>query len=56
MVRMGFVVFLEVQFDIEVIGEVFDGGEGVWFVVELLFDVILMDFVMEGMDGIEVIK
>lgn len=56
MVRMGLAAFLEAQPDIEVIGEASDGSEGVRLAVELSPDVILMDLVMEGMDGIEATK
>lgn len=56
MVRMGLAAFLEAQPDIEVIGEASDGSEGVRLAVELSPDVILMDLVMEGMDGIQATK
>lgn len=56
MVRMGLAAFLEAQPDIEVIGEASDGSEGVRLAAELSPDVILMDLVMEGMDGIEATK
>lgn len=47
---------MEAQPDIDVIGEASDGSEGVQLAVELKPDVILMDLVMEGMDGIEATK
>nr|MDH3098629.1 response regulator transcription factor [Bacillus velezensis] len=56
MVRMGLAAFLESQPDIEVAGEASDGREGVDLAAELLPDVILMDLVMDGMDGIEATK
>ncbi len=56
MVRMGLAAFLEAQPDIEVIGEASDGSEGVRLAAELSPDVILMDLVMEGMDGIQATK
>lgn len=56
MVRMGLAAFLEAQPDIEVIGEASDGREGVRLAAKLSPDVILMDLVMEGMDGIEATK
>lgn len=56
MVRMGLAAFLEAQADIEVIGEASDGSQGVQLAVQLKPDVILMDLVMEGMDGIEATK
>lgn len=40
----------------EVVGEVENGCEGVDMVLELCLDIILMDLVMDEMDGIEVIK
>ncbi|NPC94130.1 response regulator transcription factor [Bacillus sp. WMMC1349] len=56
MVRMGLSAFLEAQPDIEVIGEASDGRHGVKLAIETHPDVILMDLVMEGMDGIEATK
>ncbi|MEW4059496.1 response regulator transcription factor [Bacillus siamensis] len=56
MVRMGLAAFLEAQPDIEVAGEASDGQQGVDLAVALLPDVILMDLVMDGMDGIEATK
>ncbi|MBS2993676.1 response regulator transcription factor, partial [Rhodococcus erythropolis] len=56
MVRMGLAAFLEAQPDIEVAGEASDGQQGVDLAAELLPDVILMDLVMDGMDGIEATK
>ncbi|WP_265605927.1 response regulator transcription factor [Bacillus velezensis] len=56
MVRMGLAAFLEAQPDIEVAGEASDGRQGVDLAAELLPDVILMDLVMDGMDGIEATK
>ncbi|ALC84231.1 MULTISPECIES: response regulator [Bacillus] len=56
MVRMGLAAFLEAQSDIEVVGEASDGETGVKMAVDLKPDVILMDLVMEGMDGIEATK
>ena len=56
MVRMGLETFLETEPDMEVIGEASDGSEGVKMALELRPDVILMDLVMERMDGIEATK
>jgi NarL family two-component system response regulator LiaR len=52
-VRQGLRDFLELQEDIEVIGEASSGEEGVQFARELLPDVVLMDLVMPGIDGVE---
>lgn len=60
MVRIGISSYLAMQDDIEVIGEASDGQEGIDIVLSLRPDVILMDLVMEKMDGItatrEIIK
>ncbi|SFG38384.1 two component transcriptional regulator, LuxR family [Desulfotomaculum arcticum] len=53
MVRMGLAAYLATDEEIEVIGEASDGEEGVQLALSLRPDVILMDLVMEGMDGIE---
>ncbi|WP_034680318.1 response regulator [Caldalkalibacillus mannanilyticus] len=53
MVRMGLATFLSTEPDIEVVGEANNGKEGVELAIQLEPDVILMDLVMEGMDGIE---
>jgi NarL family two-component system response regulator LiaR len=52
-VRQGLRDFLELQGDIEVIGEASSGEEGVQLARELLPDVVLMDLVMPGIDGVE---
>ncbi|WP_129671953.1 response regulator transcription factor [Candidatus Chloroploca sp. Khr17] len=52
-VRQGLRDFLELQDDIEVVGEASSGEEGVQLARELLPDVVLMDLVMPGIDGVE---
>ncbi|MGP2440678.1 response regulator [Streptomyces sp. JW3] len=55
-VRRGLRTFLEVQDDIEVVGEAADGAEGVARATELNPDVILMDVKMPGMDGVDALR
>ncbi|KQX81751.1 MULTISPECIES: response regulator transcription factor [unclassified Streptomyces] len=55
-VRRGLRTFLEVQDDIEVVGEAADGAEGVTLAEELKPDVVLMDVKMPGMDGVEALR
>lgn len=53
MVRLGVSSYLSIQEDIEVVGEAENGLIGYNKALELRPDVILMDLVMEVMDGIE---
>lgn len=56
MVRIGVTAYLSAQPDIDVIAEADDGGEAVRLSLDLRPDIILMDLVMEEMDGIEATK
>src|SRR5216683_8355400 len=53
LVREGARAFLEAQPDFVVVGSVGSGGEAVLVAADLAPDVVLMDLVMPGMDGIE---
>jgi DNA-binding NarL/FixJ family response regulator len=55
-VRRGLRTFLEIQDDIEVVGEAADGSEGVAQAESLRPDVVLMDIKMPGTDGIEALR
>ncbi|MFJ8002670.1 response regulator [Streptomyces sp. NPDC096310] len=55
-VRRGLRTFLEIQPDIEVVGEAADGAGGVARAEELRPDVVLMDIKMPGADGIEALR
>jgi DNA-binding NarL/FixJ family response regulator len=52
-VRQGLRDFLEVQEGIAIVGEASSGEEGVHLARELIPDVVLMDLVMPGIDGVE---
>lgn len=56
MVRQGLRVFLEVQPDIEVVGEAGDGAVAARMAQELRPDVVLLDLVMPGTDGVAAIE
>lgn len=56
MVRLGYSAYLSIQDDIEVVGEAEDGQHGYERALALRPDIILMDLVMEVMDGIEATK
>lgn len=53
MVRLGLSSFFSIQEDFEVVGEAENGKEGVELALEKRPDIILMDLVMEVMDGTE---
>jgi NarL family two-component system response regulator LiaR len=52
MVRIGIRTYLMTEEDIEVVGEAGSGEQAVEIVSDLLPDVVLMDLVMGGMDGV----
>lgn len=52
-VRQGLRTYLELQPDIEVVGEAADGAEAVAVVREAMPDIVLMDLVMPEGDGVE---
>ncbi len=53
LVRSGFAALLDVEDDIEVVGEAADGDEAVKLAARTRPDVVLMDIRMPGMDGLE---
>ena len=55
-VRQGLASFLELQPDIELVGQAADGREAVDMAVDLMPDVVLMDLAMPVVDGIEAIR
>jgi two-component system, NarL family, response regulator LiaR len=55
-VRQGLRTFLDLQADIDVVGEAADGEEAVAAAVEHAPDVILLDLVMPGLDGIGALR
>src|SRR5437879_8312243 len=52
LVRTGFRVILEIEDDIEVVGEAADGNEAVELAALHVPDVVLMDVEMPGLDGL----
>jgi len=52
LVRAGFRMILEIEPDLQVVGEAADGGEAVSLAISLCPDVVLMDIRMPGVDGI----
>src|SRR5690625_5229725 len=56
MVRMGLSAYLSTQSDISVVGQASNGEEGFHLAIKKKPDIILMDLVMDKMDGIEATK
>jgi NarL family two-component system response regulator LiaR len=52
-VRRGARAYLEAQPDFAVVGDVGSGGEAVLLAADLAPDIVLMDLVMPGMDGVQ---
>ena len=55
-VRQGLRTFLELQDDIEVVGEAADGEQALEAVARLAPDVVLMDLVMPRLDGVSALE
>ncbi len=53
MVRLGLKSFLNLQSDVEVVGEASNGRAGIELALKLYPDVVVMDLVMPEMDGVE---
>src|SRR5690554_620591 len=56
MVRRGIISYLETEDDIDVVGEASDGAQAFELCQELRPDVVLIDLIMENMDGIAATK
>jgi DNA-binding NarL/FixJ family response regulator len=56
LVRAGFRMLLEVEDDIEVVGEADDGEAALQLISALAPDVVLMDIRMPGVDGLEALR
>ncbi len=52
-VRKGVRSYLETQPDLRVVGEASSGEEGIKLVAETIPDIVLLDLIMPGMDGVE---
>ena len=52
-VREGLKMVLDLEADLEVVGQASDGGQAVAIASELSPDLVLMDVLMEGTDGID---
>ncbi len=53
MVRLGLSSFFSIQDDFEIVGEAIDGQDGIDLALRERPDIILMDLVMDGVDGTE---
>ena len=53
MVRLGLKSFLNLQSDIEIVGEASNGQKGIDLAIELKPDVVVMDIIMPEMSGVE---
>ncbi len=55
-VRNGVRAYLETLHDFQVVGEAASGEEAIGLVSDLIPDVVLMDLIMPGLDGVETIR